>query len=129
VTTADLHVTAERGALPRARSWVCDQARLHGLSAPLTQVVELLTSELVANAVTHGSGPRVLLRAGVEGDFFVVSVDDGSDAMPVMRSTGPEVPGGQGMRLVDRLAESWGVDPASGGGKTVWFRVARAAGA
>jgi hypothetical protein len=29
------------------------------------------------------------------------------------------------MRLVDGLAESWGVDRSEDGGKTVWFRVSR----
>jgi anti-sigma regulatory factor (Ser/Thr protein kinase) len=90
--------------------------------------VELLTSELVSNAVIHGGGAAVVVRAVLDGDFFVVAVSDTGDALPVMRSTGPEVPGGQGMRLVDRLAAAWGVDPSDDGGKTVWFRVSRSAG-
>lgn len=122
---ADLRIAAERGALPTARAWVRGLARDTGLSVATTQVVELLTSELVANAVVHAAGPKVVVRAGVQGDHFVVAVADGSGAQPVLRTTGPEVPGGQGMRLVDRLADSWGVDPASDGGKSVWFRVLR----
>ena len=121
---SSLLVSAERGALPAARSWVREQAHEHRLSDPATEVVELLTSELVANAVVHAAGTRVVLRTEDDAGYFVVRVTDGSDAMPVMRSTGPEVPGGQGMRLVDRLAESWGVEPSPGGGKTVWFRLA-----
>jgi anti-sigma regulatory factor (Ser/Thr protein kinase) len=123
VASADLQVPAELRALPHARSWVRQQTRAHGVPSPTAQVVELLTSELVSNAVVHGGGRVVVVRAGGDGEFFVVSVTDSGDAMPVLRSTGPEVPGGQGMRLVDRLAESWGVDRAPAGGKTVWFRL------
>jgi anti-sigma regulatory factor (Ser/Thr protein kinase) len=125
MTRADLQMSAGRGAVPAARAWVRGQAADHGLSRAVAQVVELLTSELVANAVVHTAGPHVLVRAGMDGEFFVVEVTDGSDDLPVVRSTGPEVPGGQGMRLVDRLADSWGVDPGVDGGKTVWFRIPR----
>jgi anti-sigma regulatory factor (Ser/Thr protein kinase) len=128
MTRIDLHVAAERGALPKARSWIRDVARSNGLSTDAGQVVELLTSELVSNAVLHGVGPDVVVRAGFDGDHFVVEVSDASDTLPVMRSTGPEIPGGQGMRLVDRLADDWGVEASHGGGKTVWFRVSRSDG-
>ncbi|GAA2720761.1 ATP-binding protein [Cellulomonas aerilata] len=123
-----LHVPARRGALPAARSWVRTLARDEGLPVVVTQVVELLPSELVANAVVHGAGPTVTLRAGRDGDHVVMRVTDLGDSMPVVRSSGPEVPGGHGMRLVDRLAESWGVDAGADGGKTVWFRVETRAG-
>jgi anti-sigma regulatory factor (Ser/Thr protein kinase) len=122
---ADLRLGAERGALPAARAWVRDLARRSGLPVATVQVVELLTSELVGNAVVHGAGPGIVVRAGTEGEHFRVAVTDQSDALPVLRTTGPEIPGGQGMRLVDQLAESWGVDVAARGGKTVWFRVGR----
>jgi anti-sigma regulatory factor (Ser/Thr protein kinase) len=96
------------------------------LPAAVSRVIELLTSELVANAVVHGGGPTVTIAAGRDGDHFRVAVTDSSDELPVVRTSAPDVPGGHGMRLVDRLAESWGVDRGPDGGKTVWFRVATA---
>ena len=120
---AHLRVDPVRGSLPAARAWVVARAREHGVPPPTMQVVELLTSELVANAVIHAGGPGIVLHAGTDAECFAVAVTDRSEAQPVLRGTGPEIPGGQGMRLVDRLAESWGVDAAPDGGKSVWFRV------
>jgi anti-sigma regulatory factor (Ser/Thr protein kinase) len=118
-----LRVMPTRGSLPAARAWVVARAREQGLSPSTTQVVELLASELVANALIHAGGREIVVGAGTGADGFEVAVEDTCDRMPVMRRTGPEVPGGHGMRLVDRLSESWGVKRAPGGGKSVWFRV------
>ena len=128
MTGRHMRVRAERGSLPVARRWVTRHARDHGLGATAVQVVELLTSELVANAVVHGAGAHgagglVDVRVGVEDGLFRVAVTDPGDDVPVLRTTGPEVAGGHGLRLVDRLAERWGVDVHPDGGKTVWFAV------
>lgn len=116
-----LQIPARRGAVPAARHWVTDVAARAGLDEELVAVVNLLTSELVANAVLHGAGPHVDIRVDVADGVFRLAVSDTGEQMPVVRTTGPEVPGGQGMRLVDMLATSWGVDPDPGSGKTVWF--------
>lgn len=120
---AHLRVAPGRGSLPAARAWVVARAREQGLTVATTQVVELLAGELVANALIHGGGPEIVVGAGADTGCFAVAVEDTSDRLPVVRRTGPEVPGGQGMRLVDRLAASWGVERSPGGGKCVWFRV------
>jgi len=86
-------------------------------------VVELLTSELVSNAVLHG--PRqgwVTVRAVRRNSQFTVAVTDQSPDPPVVRTTDADVPGGQGMRLVDRLSNAWGVQ-LDATGKAVWFRL------
>jgi anti-sigma regulatory factor (Ser/Thr protein kinase) len=124
---AHLRLDVARRSVSAARQWVMAQARERGVPLQAARLIELLTSELVANAVLHGSGRSIDLHVADHGDFFTVSVTDGSDAMPVLRSTGPDVPGGHGMRLVDRLSAGWGVDAVPDGGKTVWFRVARGA--
>lgn len=119
-----LVIPARRGAVPAARHWVLGVATRAGLDAELVAVVNLLTSELVANAVLHGAGRDVDIRVGVGDGLFTVAVSDTGDRLPVVRTTGPEVPGGQGMRLIDMLATRWGVDPRPTGGKTVWFTLA-----
>ena len=126
MTGAHLRLDAARRSVATARRWVTAQAVERQVPAPTTKVVALLTSELVANAVVHGSGQSIGVDVDDDGSFFTVSVTDASDTMPVMRTTGPEVPGGHGMRLVDRLSAGWGADASPDGGKTVWFRVLRA---
>ena len=101
MTCAHLRLEPGRGSLPAARAWVVARAREQGLAPRTVQVVELLSSELMANAVIHAGGTQIVVRAGIADDCFAVAVTDGSDAWPVLRSTGPEVPGGHGMRLVE----------------------------
>jgi anti-sigma regulatory factor (Ser/Thr protein kinase) len=82
--------------------------------------LELLVSEIVSNAVLYGIGDVMVVLCHEDGHVRV-EVSDGSRALPRHQpSTGAH--GGYGLRLLDRLAESWGVD-ISAGGKTVWFRV------
>ena len=123
-----LTLAARRGAVGLARHWARDRARDAGVPESVVPLIELLTSELVANAVMHAGSTEVLLAVRVDGDAFTLEVTDPSDVVPVLRTTGPEVPGGQGMRLVERLATAWGVHPRrGGGGKTVWFSVSTSA--
>lgn len=86
-------------------------------------MVELLTSEAVANALHHGPTSPVHVAARLHDGRLTIRVADRGDNLPVVRTTGPEVPGGHGMRIIDRLAERWGVEPHPRGGKTVWFTV------
>ena len=83
--------------------------------------VRLLVTELVTNALRHGSlrsGDRVGLKAWLTGDVFRIEVrDPGRDGDPVPRSPGPRG-GGYGLFLVEQLAKRWGVD--RNGGTVVW---------
>jgi two-component sensor histidine kinase len=97
----------------------CD--RLPGDTA---DVVLLLTSELVTNAVLYGAGDA-LLDIQVETGLISVGVADGGggDVRAAERWRWPE--GGHGLTLVQALANRWGVEPDSNGtGKRVWFEVA-----
>jgi anti-sigma regulatory factor (Ser/Thr protein kinase) len=82
---------------------------------------ELLTSELVTNAILHArSSARV--EIAYDGGPVRVSVCDGSTSPPKLRDYGPQAVTGRGLVLVDRSAQRWGVDQAAGG-KCVWFEV------
>lgn len=83
-------------------------------------VVELITSELVANAVVHGEG-RVLLRVQDTGDGVRIEVEDGNPVPPTHLEPHAARVGGYGMQIVERLAD-WGWRP-SGPGKVVWAKV------
>ncbi len=62
------------------------------------------------------------MRAIRRNSQFTVAVTDQSPDPPVVRTTDVDVPGGQGMRLVDRLSSAWGVQ-LDATGKAVWFRL------
>lgn len=80
----------------------------------------LLTSEIVANAVEHAR-TDICLQFRIAEDIRI-SVSDSSTRELVMRPQGPMTDRGRGLLLVDVIADSWGVEPTSGG-KTVFFRL------
>ena len=78
----------------------------------------LIVSELVNNAILHA---RTDLTVSVSrwGDLVRLAVHDATPERPVRRHEPTQVTG-RGMLLVAALSQSWGVLPASGGGKVVW---------
>jgi anti-sigma regulatory factor (Ser/Thr protein kinase) len=84
------------------------------------RVAELLTSELVTNAVLHAA-TSVMLTISCRDNTVRVEIGDAGTEMPSL----VEVPdtGGYGLRLVDRMASRWGVEQVPGTGKTVWFEL------
>lgn len=82
-------------------------------------VVALLSTELVTNAVVHGRGPVGLL-AQVDEITVLVEVHDHGASVPVVRASGLEATSGRGLRLVAHLASRWGVRTTVAG-KCVWF--------
>ncbi|NAZ82945.1 SpoIIE family protein phosphatase [Kineococcus sp. R8] len=123
---------ARLSAVPDARHWVAAECR-DRLSPAERGVVELLTSELVANAVLHGARAAgdgreraVEVRVDTAGGVVRVVVQDGNPDPPVLRHVGAEATGGRGVALVDALATRWGYEPlpSPGVGKTVWFELA-----
>jgi anti-sigma regulatory factor (Ser/Thr protein kinase) len=103
-------------------------AGLDGLLGPAYPDVALLVSELVTNGVRHAdTAPEAPLRIAVRlaDDRVRVEVSDqgeGFDHGPLPPD--PTRAGGWGLRLVDEIADAWGVDRAQG--TTVWFEIARA---
>ena len=116
-----LRVDARPSAVPTARHWVVDTCTACSAEVDLG-VLELLTTEVVANAVLHGEGP-VCIDLTCEDGWVRVSVGDADPRRPVVRHVGAGATGGRGMALVDALADRWGADAAPGGGKAVWFEL------
>jgi anti-sigma regulatory factor (Ser/Thr protein kinase) len=108
VTSAPITVTLPRdpGAPRRARALLREHAV--GLDQDRLDTAVLLISELVTNAVLHGTG-EIRLLIDVDGDTaarFAVS-DEGHGHPVVSETPGPD--GGWGLRLVGQLAHRWGV--------------------
>ena len=90
-----------------ARGFVVQCLRYWGYDG-IVPDAELLTSEVVTNAVLHVGGLLVVelddLRDGV-----LIVVEDPDPALPTQRSPGPLEGGGRGLQIVDALASAWGV--------------------
>ncbi|MFF0728162.1 SpoIIE family protein phosphatase [Streptomyces sp. NPDC004134] len=139
VTDVALTLAAGMPAAATARRFV--RELLAGRAGPEVDDAELLTSELVTNAVVHaGTEVRVrcrlvtedataagLAREGADGDgaaaepTLLVEVTDGHAAR-VMPLPAPEESYGYGLQLVAALADAWGVEHRRSE-KTVWFRM------
>lgn len=89
-------------------------------SAQERATVELLTTELVANAVVHArSSCDVRVTERADGSLRV-EVTDGADGTPARQAVAPTDATGRGLLLVDGLAARWGTSSTETG-KTVWF--------
>ena len=90
-----------------------------GLTA-LTEVAELLVSELVTNALTHTD--HALKMRLLYDRMLTVEVADSDARTPIQRGPTDFEEGGRGIRLVDRLAHRWG-SRITKHGKVVWFEL------
>ncbi|GAA2782698.1 ATP-binding protein [Nonomuraea dietziae] len=78
--------------------------------------VLLVVSELVTNALLHGSG-EPLFRMSASATTVRVEVGDSAAKLPVPREPGPR--DGWGLQVIQRVCSSWGASPHEGG-KVVW---------
>ena len=90
------------------------------LEKPAVDVIALLVSELVTNAVEHGEGPVKIEITDGNGCLRVEILDD-SAAEPRPREAAPDALSGRGLEIVEKLAQAWGFEPLPVGGKKVWF--------
>lgn len=85
--------------------------------------VALVVSELATNAVLHARTPFEV-RVVVGDGFVRIEVHDRTGRTPSRRYFSDEATSGRGLRLVEELCDSWGVEPdGDGSGKTVWAEV------
>lgn len=119
-TSASTDLPAHPLSARRARRFVLTALEAFDVRG-LDEVAELLTSEVVTNAVVHAhSGVRVSVESVPGGAR--VSVADSNPLVPALRQPVHEAEHGRGLHLVDTLAHRWGVD-AMGEGKAIWFEL------
>jgi anti-sigma regulatory factor (Ser/Thr protein kinase) len=118
VTSYELQLEPERSNVSLARRFVMDC--LHRLNRDAyADVAELLTSELVTNAVLH-AGTAINVTVSDDAGGLRVEVTDASVTAPARRLYSAEAATGRGLGLVEALASQWGTR-TDAGGKTVWF--------
>ena len=117
---ASFTLEAQDTAPRRARRFARQTLTEWGL-AEHSEVVELLVSEIVTNAVCRTSRP-VGLRL-LRTDVLRCEVTDDAPQLPRLRHARASDEGGRGLYLVNRLARRWGATRL-GAGKVVWFELA-----
>ena len=81
-----------------------------------------MVSELVANALRHGSPPRALALHRVPGGWLVDVLDGATSRSPVAHRPDPTRAGQNGLHIVALLSEDWGWH-VDGSSKHVWAKV------
>ena len=108
----------DRTSIRAARGLVASHAG--GLSDAQLADACLMVSELVTNALVHGTG-AIGLRIATTPDRVTIEVADDGHGDVAIEPT-PSSSGGWGLRVVDELADGWG---AHKGSTRVWFELAQ----
>ena len=123
----EIHLAATSTAPRAAREFLREALGTQDLDG-LGDLSELLTTELVANVVDHvGGKANFTLELSVSGTWLRIAVVDGSAIRPVIQELSHDRPRGRGIRMVEAIADRWGVEDENGG-KRVWFDMYPAAG-
>ena len=110
------HLPRSPNSVGAARRLV--RAHSSSLDAKQRDDAALMVSELVTNAVQHGVG-AISLRIDIEPAGLRIEVSDEGE-VALSPSPSPGAHGGWGLRLVEELADEWGV---RAGSTRVWFRL------
>lgn len=94
---------------------------------PACGTVVLLASELASNSIRH-SGSRFfgVTITRIESDGLRVAViDEGRAGFPRLQNQALDAERGRGMKMVDMMAQRWGISRQPGTGVAVWFDCTR----
>ena len=110
---------AQPGSIKAARTFA--QEQLATVDPALVSSIVLMVSELSTNSVRHA---RTEFTVDIDASDAEVriTVTDAGPGDPEMRSPADDDPSGRGLRIVERLADAWGIDDGVPG-KSVWFVV------
>jgi len=115
LTTTPTSVAAARGQV---------RAAIFAWDVPVeVETAELLTSELVTNAIAHEAGETVMLTITCICGQLRVDVHDSSFAEPVPVDVPLDAETGRGLMLVASLSTDWGYHRTPSG-KAVYFTLA-----
>jgi anti-sigma regulatory factor (Ser/Thr protein kinase) len=123
-STADAPAQARRFV----RAELTELLRPGAAVADVLDQVELLTSEVAANAVKF-SRQAFEVDLAVHHTWVQVGVVDQGPGWPEVQDPDPREPGGRGLQIVAAVATDCGAEPWPVGGKMVWFRLPLPTGA
>jgi serine phosphatase RsbU (regulator of sigma subunit)/anti-sigma regulatory factor (Ser/Thr protein kinase) len=116
---AEFQLDLDFSHVRRARALTREQLAEWGLEA-LSELAELLVSELVTNAVRAATRPVELRLMRV--DKLLVEVSDDDHNLPLLRRAESDDEDGRGLTLVSNLSRRWGTSRQAVG-KVVWFEL------
>jgi anti-sigma regulatory factor (Ser/Thr protein kinase) len=118
---AERRFPADPRSVPAARRFALGAL---SVTATVQDRVAIMVSELATNAVLYG---RTAFEVCVEqtDSWVQVEVGDFGEGVPQLQPLPPPSElHGRGLRIVDELADRWGVVGAgSAAGKRVWFQI------
>ncbi len=121
VETASWRLPADVTSAGLARRLVHERLTTWGME-DLSDVTQLLVTELVTNVVCHTCcGDLVVRLSAVEG-LLRCEVEDTDGTMPQMAQPSSGEEHGRGLRLMDTLACCWGAERTRQG-KITWFEL------
>jgi hypothetical protein len=96
-----------------ARHWVMRAAAAAGIGGTTNQLIEVLTGELVSDAVRHGD-EDAQVRVGLH-------ICDAGVRVAVTAPWVATQATSMSLALVEVLSSAWGTGPGPDGERTVWF--------
>jgi len=124
--SSDLLLPFAASSVGAARSRLVSDLIQAGACASAVTDAALVTSELLSNALRHGTpltGSGLRVAWCLEAGSVRVSVSDGgAQTLPELGEPDPSTTGGRGLRIVDRLSRRWGTR-SDDEGTTVWAEV------
>ncbi|MFE4796367.1 ATP-binding protein [Streptomyces sp. NPDC056708] len=111
-----------------ARQFVITTLTSWGIVGDPAEDIRLCASELVSNALAHGTrrGHGFLVRLSADEDFVRLEIHDSRNATaerhPRVRYVSDTDTAGRGLCIVEALADGWGIDDRDPYGKVVWSR-------
>ncbi|MFF6993488.1 ATP-binding protein [Streptomyces sp. NPDC008313] len=125
-----LHLTNDPRAPRIARRTVRSALLDYDYAPAVADTAELLTSELVSNAVKHSDGP-VTVRLRTRPGVVRIGVMDNHPELPDPLPCTPDQTFGRGLFLLEALSDTWGRYPLADrsrkvGWKVVWFELSTA---
>jgi PAS domain S-box-containing protein len=122
-TTVARRFPAACASVGEARHFLLEQLR--GDRDEDVQPLVLMLSELATNAVQHADTAfevDISISPEVDGRSVHVRVTDEAPGFPVPQAPPADGLRGRGLRIVESLADAWGIEVQHGRtGKTVWF--------
>ena len=84
--------------------------------------VAVMVSELSTNALVHAASCFDVV-VDLSDSAVTVAVTDWGEGAPELQSPDSTEPHGRGLRIVEALADEWGITSTSDEAKTIWFRL------